>query len=255
MNLFPIRLLPAVLLLAVLPARADLEAGLDAVARRDFVTALKEFKPLAEQGDVAAQVNLGNCYMEGLGVKQNYVEAQRWYLNAAERNERMAQTKLGILYYYGLGVTKDATEAARWFRKAAEQGEAGAQAILGSLYAAGDGLPADSAMAYYWYSLAAEQGSDDGVKGRDSLEEELTPGQRDEALRLLGEARRRKVEAEEQAFEAATATIPPAGQNAGLKDAVASRPAAGASHPSGHKAPHGKRHKKAKKAGVGVPAE
>lgn len=189
------RMLPAIglwFLGALLPAFAEqLEEGVAAVARRDYAVAFKAFKPLAEAGNVAAQVNLGNLYMKGEGVKQNYVEAGRWYTHAAEQNERMAQSKLGILHYYGLGTEKNPGEAARWFTKAAQQGDRSAQAVLGSLYAQGDGVPQDYAQAYYWYSLAAEQGSEDAEAGRKSLADEMTPGQLDEAMRLLAETRRK----------------------------------------------------------------
>ena len=191
-----------VLLLLSWHSRADLASGVDAIARRDYATALAIFKPLAEQGDVAAQVNLGNLYMKGLGVQQSYAAAQRWYTEAAGQNEPLAQTKLGILYFHGLGVTQDAAEAARWFTKAAERGETSAQAILGSLYAQGEGVPQDLAKAYYWYALAEEQGNQEARNGRKSLEQELTPGQRDEALALLAEKRQQRQLADEQEFEA-----------------------------------------------------
>lgn len=189
------------LLLVVCAARADLEAGVEAVARRDYATALREFKPLAEQGNVVAQVNLGNLFMKGLGVRQNYGEAARWYRNAAEQNERLAQSKLGILYYYGLGVPKDPEEAARWFEKAARQGEPSAQTVLATLYAQGEGVQRDLAQAYYWYTLAAEQGSEEALRGRGSLAEEITPGQMDEALKLLADKRRSLREADETALD------------------------------------------------------
>jgi len=183
---------------------ADLQAGVDAIVRRDFATALTIFKPLAEQGNVAAQINLGNLYMKGWGVEQNYHLAQHWYLKAADQGERMAQTKLGILYYYGLGIDKDLAEAAHWFQKAAESGETSAQTILGSLYASGDGVTKNLALALYWYTMAEEQGDKEAAKGRQSLEEEITPGQRDEALRLMGEIRKIRAEQEEKAFVADT---------------------------------------------------
>ena len=40
------------------PARADLQAGLDAYERGDYDTALKEWRPLAEQGDGGAQLSM-----------------------------------------------------------------------------------------------------------------------------------------------------------------------------------------------------
>jgi TPR repeat protein len=54
----------------------------DAVAaynRGDYATALRLLRPLAEQGDVVAQFNLGTMYANGHGVSQNYAEAAKWY--------------------------------------------------------------------------------------------------------------------------------------------------------------------------------
>ncbi len=188
-------------------AYAGLQEGVDAIIRSDFATALKIFHPLAEKGNVAAQVNLGNLYMKGLGVEQNYLLARHWYLKAAEQGERIAQSKLGILYYYGLGIDKDPAEAARWFQKAAEQGETSAQSILGSLYAAGDGVQKNLSLALYWYTMAEERGDGEAAKGRKSLEEEITPGQRDEALRLMAETRKLRGEQEAKDFAKATAGL------------------------------------------------
>jgi TPR repeat protein len=178
-----------------LAAGADLEAGLRAAERRDWAAALAQFRPLAEQGVAAAQVNLGNLYMKGLGVTQDYTAAYRWYLKAAEQGDALGQNKLGLLHYYGLGVPEDAAEAARWFGKAAEQGETGAQALLGSMYAMGDGVARDRARAYLWYTLAAEHGHPDAQTSRDKLVEEMSPGEIGEALDLLAARRKREEDA------------------------------------------------------------
>ncbi len=50
------------------PAWADFQAGVDAYERGDYDTALKEWRPLAEQGHAQAQLNLGIMYSQGLGV-------------------------------------------------------------------------------------------------------------------------------------------------------------------------------------------
>ena len=50
---------------------ADFQKGFDAADKGDFATALKEWKPLAEQGDADAQFNLGWMYDYGKGVPQN----------------------------------------------------------------------------------------------------------------------------------------------------------------------------------------
>lgn len=64
--------------------------GQSAYQKGDYVTALEEWKPLAEQGDAAAQFYLGVMYYYGRGVPQNYNEAVKWYTKAAEQGETPA---------------------------------------------------------------------------------------------------------------------------------------------------------------------
>jgi len=47
---------------------ADFQAGLAAYNQGDYATALKEWRPLAEQGYAPAQFNLGFLYDNGYGV-------------------------------------------------------------------------------------------------------------------------------------------------------------------------------------------
>ena len=49
-------------------ASADFQKGLTAYDRGDYATALREWKPLAEQGNASAQFNLGVMYDKGRGV-------------------------------------------------------------------------------------------------------------------------------------------------------------------------------------------
>ena len=69
----------------------DFQKGLAAAAAGDFVTALKEWKPLALAGDTNAQYNLGLMYNNGDGVPQDYKEAVKWYRLAAEQGYAKAQ--------------------------------------------------------------------------------------------------------------------------------------------------------------------
>ena len=63
------------LLLGVPSYSADFNKGLTAAQSGDFATALKEWKPLAEEGNAVAQNNLGLMYHNGWGVPQDYKEA------------------------------------------------------------------------------------------------------------------------------------------------------------------------------------
>ena len=62
----------------------------------DYATALKEWRPLAEQGDAGAQNILGLMYATGEGVPQDNNEAVRWYRLAAEQGDDRAQYILGV---------------------------------------------------------------------------------------------------------------------------------------------------------------
>ncbi len=136
----------------------DFAAGVEAYERGDYATALREFRPLAERGDAAAQHNLGIMYGNGEGVPEDAIQAVFWYRQAAEQGHAKAQHNLGVMYDNGEGVPEDDRQAAFWFRKAAEQGYAGAQFNLGIMYGNGEGVPEDAIQAVFWYRQAAEQG-------------------------------------------------------------------------------------------------
>ena len=102
----------------------------------------------------------------------------------AESGNATAQHNLGRMYATGDGVPKDSTEAAKWFRKSAEQGDAGAQFYIGAMYAKGDGVPKDLVQAHAWWNIAGSQGFEDAKKGLVSLEKEMTPDQKAEAMKL-----------------------------------------------------------------------
>ena len=64
---------------------ADFQKGLTAAQSGDFASALREWTPLAEQGNAVAQYNLGAMYASGQAVAQNYKTAVKWYSLAAEQ--------------------------------------------------------------------------------------------------------------------------------------------------------------------------
>ncbi len=145
-------------LAATLAVAADFDAGVEAYHRGDYASALREFRPLAVQGDAAAQYNLGVIYAHGKGVPEDDREAAYWYRQAAEQGNAAAQFNLGVIYAHGKGVPEDDREAVYWYRQAAEQGDADAQVVLGYKYDRGQGVPEDDREAVYWYRQAAEQG-------------------------------------------------------------------------------------------------
>lgn len=119
-------LIAGVLLLTSSTSMAGLDEGAEAYNRGDYRAAYREFVPLANDGNSAAQFNLGVMYAKGRGVTKDEAEAARWYRSAAEQGHIGAQFNLGVIYEDGRGVKRDDAEAARWYRKAADQGHADA---------------------------------------------------------------------------------------------------------------------------------
>jgi TPR repeat protein len=183
---FTIPLVLSIICLAV-PAWADFQAGMDANIRGDYTTALREWRPLAEQGDALAQYNLGVLYRKGRGVPQDDVQARQWYAKAAAQGQAKAQFNLGTLYFNGEGAQKDYQQALRWFRLAADQGEALAQTKIAIMYDEGQGVPQDIVQAYKWYSLAATNGDKPAPQIRDLLAKQMTPAQIAKAQKLAQE--------------------------------------------------------------------
>ena len=184
------------------PAWAGFDEGLAAYDGGDYETALREWKPLAEQGDAQTQTRVGSMYATGDGVPKDYPEAARWYQKAAEQGNAEAQVALGNMHYTcgreiislcasTTPVYPDYTEAVKWYRKAAEQSNAIAQLYLGRMYVAGQGVPQDYVLAHKWLNLAAAQKST-VTKERDLVAAKMTPGQIAEAQRLAREWKPKK---------------------------------------------------------------
>jgi TPR repeat protein len=89
-------------------ARAAYEHG-------DFATAFKTLRLLADQGNAAAQTNLGVMYASGEGVPQSFGDALKWLRKAADQGDAAAQFNLGLLYRDGKGASRNYVQAYMWF--------------------------------------------------------------------------------------------------------------------------------------------
>ena len=94
----------------------------------------------AEQGYGRAYYNLGVMYMEGKGVKQDYVEAIHYFEKGAAAGDIRAQNNLGYLYDHGLGVKQDLPKAAEFYKQAADAGDPMGENNLADLLLRGDGV-------------------------------------------------------------------------------------------------------------------
>jgi TPR repeat protein len=191
------RFLISVMMVAILLSASGAMAGAfeDGVAaydRMDWATAIRVLRPLAERGDVKAQLLVAHMYSWGQGVPADRKEALRWYRRAAEQGDAVAEAEVGAAYWGIWGppdiIPRDYSEAAKWYRKAADQGQREAQFALGFMYEDGTvGVPQDYALAHMWLNLAASQGHLVAKIELDKLVSKMTAEQIAEAQRLARE--------------------------------------------------------------------
>ena len=98
-----------------------LEDANAALIRKDYAKALQLYRPLAQNGEPGAQVNLGYMYDEGLGVPKDYREAVKWYRRAADQGDALGQNNLANMYRDAVGVPQDYVQAHLWFNLAAQR--------------------------------------------------------------------------------------------------------------------------------------
>ena len=189
--------LTALFVTVVVPGAANagpFDVALAAAEQGDYLTALRLWRSLAEQGDADAQYNLGVMYSNGDGVPRDYAEAMKWHRKAADQGNGNAQFNVGFMYDLGRGMPQSYTEAVKWYSLAANQGVAIAQFKLGVMYNDGQGVPQDYIHAHMWFSLAALQFPaseteyrDEAVKARDFVASKLTSAEIAEAQKLARE--------------------------------------------------------------------
>lgn len=88
------------------------------LAQKEFQSDLSK----AQQGDMAAQFNVGYAYANGIGVRKNYNEAVEWYKKSANQGNASALNNLGACYEDGNGVRADMDECIHYYKMAAEKG-------------------------------------------------------------------------------------------------------------------------------------
>lgn len=125
----------------------------------NYKKTLSLIEPLAGDGNARAQVMLGRCYENGLGVTQDLAVAAQWFQLAAEQNDSEAQVLLAYCYEVGAGVPKDPRQVMNLMTRAAESGNAEAQFNLALNYSQGlYGAPKNERESFRWASLSAQQG-------------------------------------------------------------------------------------------------
>lgn len=161
----------------------DLARGLAAYEAGDYAGAFAVWRPLAWEGNAAAQYGLGVMYDKGHGVARDDAEAIGWYRRAADQGVAAAEHAIGVFHAAGRAVPQDHGAAAGWYARAAERGHTDAQLAVGILHQLGLGVPEDTVEAFKWFALAVDSGREEAAIFREEVAQQMTPAQIAEADR------------------------------------------------------------------------
>lgn len=112
----------------------------------------------ASAGDSDAQLKLGGCFLEGLGVEKNPKEGFQWIKRAADQENKNALNVIGILYENGTGTAKNGKMAVDSLKKASDRGNISAQNRLGYIYLKGELVKKNIYESIKYFDLAAKAG-------------------------------------------------------------------------------------------------
>lgn len=196
-------------------------------APRDLSKAMSLYKKAAVYDYPPAQVALGDIYYRGTdGVPKNLKTAMGWYTQAARYEHPDALYALAVAYDSGEGLPADPQKAMVFYKAAALAGKGDAQAALGSYFyeggsvlakndvlarkwfeqgaiggnseamfnlgvmmMKGEGGPVDQPKAWAWFKLAQAGGNQKATPALATLEQRMTPAERQNGLELLGPKR------------------------------------------------------------------
>ncbi|MGT2432488.1 tetratricopeptide repeat protein [Cupriavidus basilensis] len=155
---------------------------------RDDARAFAWFKHAAHAGHAGAANMAGRCYENGWGTTQDDNAAAQWYTLAAQRGSDWGMYNLATALVLGRGIAASRTEALDWYRRAAGMGHAKSLNIVGGFYEDGWEVERDAAMAMDYYRRAAEGGD---FRGQFNYARALALcGQEHEAIRWVREVPR-----------------------------------------------------------------
>lgn len=124
----------------------------DFAEKQDWKSVFDIMQPLALEGNVQAQGNLGMLYNLGRGVPKDPEKAYWWFSEAAESGSIRAINNLAMMYYRGGYVKKDISQAIKLFETTAKAKDLDAMMMLSEIYL----KQKDEAKSFEWVKKAAD---------------------------------------------------------------------------------------------------
>ena len=121
------------------------------------VAAVAWYRKAANTGDASAQASLAYCLLNGLGCEKNVGEAAEWYARGAEQDDLNAINGLAFCRLNGIGVEKDEKSGFELAMRAALRGHAPSQTLVGECFLEGRGVARDQERGETWLYRATRQ--------------------------------------------------------------------------------------------------
>ncbi|KAG9291215.1 hypothetical protein G9A89_021717 [Geosiphon pyriformis] len=122
------------------------------------------YKTAAENGDIAAQSQLGWCCYTGVGTQSDHDQAFYWFQKSALNGCATAEGWVGACYEHGHGTLKNRENAFVWYTHSANDGDGWGMYKLGYCYARAIGTPQDKLLAEHWFRRSAEAANRTGQR-------------------------------------------------------------------------------------------
>jgi TPR repeat protein len=101
----------------------ELAKGNTAFDNKNYADAIFWYTAALKKDNAGASHNLGNMYLNGNGVIQDYAKAHQFFMVAAEQGVPLSMHNLGVMYSNGWGVERNYMYAHMWFNLATMLGE------------------------------------------------------------------------------------------------------------------------------------
>ena len=121
------------------------------------VAAVAWYRKAANTGDASAQASLAYCLLNGLGCEKDVGEAAEWYARGAEQDDLNAINGLAFCRLNGIGVEKDEKSGFELAMRAALRGHAPSQTLVGECFLEGRGVARDQERGETWLYRATRQ--------------------------------------------------------------------------------------------------
>ena len=129
---------------------------------QNFSKALFNFHKACEVGNEVGCSEVGYMYEEGKGVAQDYAKAVFLYEKSCKKGDGEGCDNLGYMYYKGLGVAQDYEKTASFLQKACDAGVVSGCMVLGNMYYTGKEVPRNYNSAISFFQKACSMGNADG---------------------------------------------------------------------------------------------